>query len=486
MDAESINAVPSVIERDSPNPRRAAFEVPRHCPPLSRRRFLQRSSIAVASSSLAVHWPFVVTGQAAPDGPIRLGVIGCGARGLGAASEALRAAANVRVVALADVFLDRLSRAREELAKASQLIADDHCFAGFDGYQRLLALPEVNYVVHATPPGFRPGHLRAIVEAGKHCLLEMPVAVDPPGVRSVIESGELARWKKLSLGVGTQRRHQDNYKETVKRLQAGAPGEILAGRAYAEVQGEGQLTKPANLSDMEWQLRHWPYYAWLSGDPYVAQHVHNLDVLNWILRAHPVRASGMGGRQVRTLGQVYDHFAVEYQYADGACLFSYTRQTDGCEDDVSETVVGTQGTSDCCQWIETRSGAAWKFPKQTTAPAAARGDGGTNNGYVQMHADLIRAIRTGQSLNEAGMGADSTLTAIMGREAAYTGQPVEWDRILNARLDLTPPRIEMGDVPVPAVPLPGSKHASWSEPARRGTRRTGPLETPAVWPPRAF
>ena len=422
---------------------------------LSRRRFLQRSTVAAATSALALEWPAVVTSGAAPEDPIRVGLIGCGARGLGAARDALKAAPNVRVVALADVFEDPLQRACADLAEASQLIPPDRCFVGFEAYQKLVSLPEVNYIIHATPPGFRPAHLRAIIEAGKHCFLEMPVAVDPAGARSVIASGERAAQKRLCLGVGSQRRHQDNYRETVKRLQDGALGELLAGRVYGNTQGEADLNKPASVTDMEWQLRHWPGYAWLSGDPYVAQHVHQLDVLNWILRAHPVKASGLGGRQVRTLGHVYDHFAVEYQYAGGALLFSYTRQTNGCEMDVSEAVVGTRGASDCFQALEVRGSAPWKFHQPTTVTAGARGDGGTNNGYVQEQADLVRAIRAGQPINEARTGAESTLTAVMGREAAYSGQPVEWDQVCRAKLDLSPARIEMGDLPVPAVPMPG-------------------------------
>jgi predicted dehydrogenase len=424
--------------------------------PLSRRRFLKRSSVVAVGMPLAIKLPFVATSRAALADPIRVGLIGCGARGVGAARDALKAAQGVSVVALADVFSDRVERAREALARVGQVIAGDHCFSGLEAYERLLALPEVNYVIHATPPGFRPGHFRAIVGAGKHCFLEMPVAVDPPGVLSVIGSGELARQKKLSVVVGTQRRHQHNYQETVKRLQNGAIGTIVAARARGNVQGEASLNKPAGMTDMEWQLRHWPYYTWLSGDPYVTQHVHSLDVVNWVLRAHPVKASGMGGRQVRTMGHVYDHFAVEYQYADGALLFSYTRQINGCEEDVSESVVGTRGTSDCFQRIEASQGRSWKFRRQTTIQGALQGDGGTNNGYLQEHADLIRAIRAGEPVNEANQGAESTLTAIMGREAAYSGLPVGWDKILEAKLDLTPPRIEMGDVPVPPVPMPGN------------------------------
>ncbi|MBI4657969.1 MAG: Gfo/Idh/MocA family oxidoreductase [Verrucomicrobia bacterium] len=422
---------------------------------VSRRRFLHHSSLAATSVAVAAQFPFVTTSRAAPDDPIRIGLIGCGGRGNGAAFDALAAGTNVRVVALGDIFKNRMELAQFAFQTKQQNIPEEHCFLGFDAYQKVLAVPEVNCVILATPPGFRPIHLRAAVEAGKHVFMEAPVAVDPVGVRSILESGEIAAKKKLSLVAGTQRRHQNNYKETVKRLQDGAIGEILVARVYGNSQGDGQLARDPALSDMEWHLRAWHTHTWLSGDLIVEQHVHNLDVVNWILNGHPIRASGMGGRQVRTLGYAYDHFAVEFEYANGTRMFSQCRQINGCQDNMSEAVTGLKGTSDCFQSIQVKGEKTWRFPKVTTNFKAGRGDGGTNLGYPQEHIDWIQSIRSGQPMNDAKQAAESTLTAILGRLSAYTGKVLDWDAVLNAKLNLSPPKFEIGPIPTPPVPVPG-------------------------------
>lgn len=395
-----------------------------------------------------------ITSQASDD-PIRIGLIGCGGRGNGAAFDALAAGPNVKVVALADVFKNRMEMAQLAFRTKNQTIPQDQCFLGFDAYQKVIAMPEVIAVILATPPGFRPMHLRAAVEAGKHVFMEAPVAVDPVGVRSVLESGEIAARKGLSVVAGLQRRHQNNYKETIKRIQDGALGEIALARVFNNSQGDGQTTRDAALSDMEWHLRAWHSHTWLSGDFIVEQHVHNLDVINWLLNAHPIRASGMGGRQVRTLGYTYDHFAVEFEYANGVRMFSQCRQINGCQDNVSESVVGAKGTSDCFQTIQVKGGPAWRFGKVTTNFKAGRGDGGTNLGYPQEQIDWIQSIRSGQPINDTKSAAESTLTAILGRLAAYTGKTQEWDAVMKATLDLLPAQCEFGPLPTPLVPIPG-------------------------------
>ncbi|MBM3839832.1 MAG: Gfo/Idh/MocA family oxidoreductase [Verrucomicrobia bacterium] len=391
---------------------------------------------------------------AAADIPIRIGLIGCGGRGNGAAFDALTAAPNVKVVALADVFKNRMEMAQLAFLTKNQAIPPDQCFLGFDTYQKALAVPDVNCVILATPPGFRPIHLRAAVEAGKHVFMEAPVAVDPTGVRSVLASGEMAAKKGLSVVAGLQRRHQNNYRETLQRLQDGALGEMVLARVFNNAQGDGQMTRDPALSDMEWHLRAWHNHTWLSGDFIVEQHVHNLDVINWLLNAHPVRAYGMGGRQVRTLGYTFDHFAVEFEYANGVRMFSQCRQINGCQDTLSESVVGAKGTSDCFQTIQVKGGPAWRFGKPTSGFKAGRGDGGTNLGYAQEQVDWIQSIRAGQPINDTKAAAESTLTAILGRLAAYTGKTQEWDTVLNAALDLMPARCEFGPVPTPPVPVP--------------------------------
>jgi predicted dehydrogenase len=358
------------------------------------------------------------------------------------------AAPGVEVVALADLFPDRvqssLARLREKHA-AKVKVSPDKCFTGFDAYKKVCALPEVDLIVSAAPPGFRPLHLKAAVEAGKHVFMEKPVAVDPVGVRSVIASSELARAKGLAIVAGTQRRHQARYLEVMKRIHGGAIGEVVGGQCYWN-QGELWVVKQTpQMTDMEWQCRNWLYFSWLSGDHIVEQHVHNIDVMNWAFGATPAKVMGMGGRQVRTgpeYGNIFDHFAVEFEYPNGARVMSMCRQIPGCADRVEEKIVGTKGSA--FGYGEISGPNAWKF------------EGDEINPYVQEHADLIAGIRAGKPLNEGKRIAESTLCAIMGRMSAYTGRAISWDWAMNAsKLDLTPPKFEFGPLPVEPVAVPG-------------------------------
>ena len=438
-------------------------------PVVPRRRFLQASALAGAGLAAALPLPFVVTTHAAADDPIRVGVIGCGGRGTGAALNVLQAgtkvhyplvgyhtedalpdaavrAQGVRIIALADVFEDRLAGCREQLAKVDMPVPADHCFVGFDAYEKLLGIPELNYVILATPPHFRPAQFMAAVKAGKHVFMEKPVAVDPPGVRMVMEAGRIAAEKGLGVVAGTQRRHQADYCETVKRLHDGEAGDLLEVRAYWNQGYIWVVERQPGWSDMEWQLRNWNYFTWLSGDHIVEQHLHSLDVCNWVMNAHPVKATSLGGRQARTdakFGNVYDHFATEYEYANGARMFSQCRQIDGCTNNVSEAAVGTKGRSNCANWIQTFAGATWRFRGQASNP------------YEQEHIDLIESIRSGRPLNEAQAVAESTMTAILGRLSAYSGLTLEWDATLNAAVSLAPARYALGDLPIEPPPTPG-------------------------------
>ena len=436
----------------------------------SRRTFLKQTSLAAAGAA-AAHAAGRSVLFAAEDAAIRIGVIGCGGRGTGAVLDALGAATkviypsegyhtedvadgtaiahkNIAVVALADLFPDRLARARGELAKVGIDIPQARAFTGFEAYKQLLAIPEINYVILATPPHFRPQHLMAAVEAGKHVFMEKPCAVDAPGVRLVMEAGELAATKKLGIAAGTQRRHDRGYQETIKRIHDGAIGEIVYAKAYWNGGQIWVIDREPQWSDLEWQLRNWNYFTWLSGDHIVEQHVHNLDVMNWALGAHPVRAvSGLGGRQVRTgdrHGHVFDHFAVEFEYPNGVTVFSQCRQINGCQNIVSEHIVGSQGTSNCANRIDPRSGEQWRF-RQESASA-----------YRLTHEDLIASILAGTPINEAQAVAESTMTGIMGREAVYSGQAVTWDKAMQVQTGLGPPEYAMGtSYAIPPVAMPG-------------------------------
>jgi predicted dehydrogenase len=411
---------------------------------ITRRDFIKTS----AAASLAAAIPAGLGLYAAGSDAIRVGVVACGGRGTGAAIDCLEAAPGVEIVAMGDLFADRI---QSSLAKLREKHADkvkvkpDKCFTGFDAYKKVCALPEVNLIVTAAPPGFRPVHLQAAVEAGKHVFMEKPVAVDPAGVRSVIGSSELARQKGLTIVAGTQRRHQARYLEVMKRIHDGAIGEVVGGQCYWN-QGELWVVKKTpEMTDMEWQCRNWLYFTWLSGDHIVEQHVHNIDVMNWAFRAMPVKVMGMGGRQVRTApeyGNIFDHFAVDFEYPNGARVMSMCRQIPGCSDRIEERIVGTKGLA--MGYGEISGPAAWKF------------EGDEINPYVQEHADLIAGIRAGKPLNEGQRIAESTLCAIMGRMSAYTGQALSWDWALKAsKLDLSPASYAFGPNPVHPVAVPG-------------------------------
>ena len=434
----------------------------------TRRAFLERTSFGLAAAAVAGR---VELAEAFRNGgrEIVIGVIGCGGRGTGAVLDALGAATkviypqdgyhtedvaadsriqrqNVRVAALADLFDDRLSRARGELGKLGIRIPDDRCFTGFDAYRGLLAIPEVNYVILAEPPHFRPAHLKAAIDAGTHVFMEKPVAVDAPGVRLVLEAGELASAKGLGIAAGTQRRHDRAYRETIGRIHDGAVGDVLYAKCYWNGGQIWVIDRTPGWTDLEWQLRNWNYFTWLSGDHIVEQHIHNLDVINWALGAHPVRAvSALGGRQVRVgdrHGHVFDHFAVEFEYPGGVPVFSQCRQINGCQNTVSELVVGTKGKSNCVNRVE-GTGGTWRFSGEAANP------------YQLTHEDLIASIVAGAPINEARAAAESTMTGILGREAAYSGRGVTWEAAMQSATRLGPRDYAFGPYPIPEVALPG-------------------------------
>jgi predicted dehydrogenase len=414
---------------------------------LTRRDFIKTASVASMATLAAA-----VAGSsgrcAGGSDAIRVGVIGCGGRGTGAAIDAVNSSPGVEIVALFDPFQDRidscLARLKEKVPDAVK-VTPETCFTGFDGYKRLLAIKKINYIVTAAPPGFRPIHLKAAVEAGKNVFMEKPVAVDPVGVRSVIASSELAAKKGLAVVAGTQRRHQQKYLETLKRIHDGDIGEVVGGQCYWNQGDLWVIKQTPEMSDMEWQCRNWLYFSWTSGDHIVEQHVHNIDVINWAFGAMPVKVMGMGGRQVRTApeyGNIFDHFAVEFEYPSGARVMSMCRQTKGCADRVEEKIVGTKGHA--FGYGEISGPKAWKF------------EGEEPNPYVVEHTDLIASIRAGKPLNEGKRIAESTLCAIMGRMSAYTGRALSWDWAMNAsKLDLTPAKFALGPNPVDPVAVPG-------------------------------
>lgn len=409
----------------------------------SRRDFLRTSAATAAAATTLAAAPAV---HAAGNDVIKVGLIGCGGRGTGAAEQCVNGGPNVKLYAMGDIFPDHLKNARNNLSKLGDKIAvsDDRCFSGFDAYKKVIE-SGVDLVILATPPGFRPIHLTAAIEAGKHVFTEKPVATDAPGIRQVLAAAEEAKKKGLAVVAGTQRRHQAGYIESMNRIHDGALGDILAARCYWNQGSLWMKPRETEWSDMEWQLRNWLYFTWLSGDHICEQHVHNLDVINWAMAAHPVRCVGMGGRQVRIskdYGNIFDHFAVEYEYPNGAHVQSFCRQIPGCENNVSEQVVGTNG-----RWNSNGYRFDGKYKRRVRIEE--------RNPYEQEHIDLINSIRAGKPLNELRQVAESTLTAIMGRMSAYTGKAVTWDEALNSKQNLLPEKLAFGPLPTPPVAVPG-------------------------------
>ncbi len=415
--------------------------------PIPRRRFL-KASAGITTAALAAD---LFAGNAAytqGDGKLRVGLIGCGGRGTGAARDCVNAAPDVEIYALGDVFQDRLTGSRNSLRGAlgdAFNVTDERCFSGFDNYLGVIN-SGVDMVILATPPGFRPEHFKAAVEAGKHVFFEKPVAVCPAGVRVIIEAGKVADEKKLGVVAGTLYRHHTGYMETIKRLHDGAIGTILAAQAYYITSGLWMHPRKPEWTDLEWQLRNWLYFTWLSGDHIAEQHIHNLDVINWVMQSHPLKCLSFGGRQVRTdpaYGHIYDHFATEYHYPDGVRVLSMCRQIDNCTNLNTNNIIGTEGTSNPGGSI--RGKVTYDAPREGLGPA-----------YVREHTHLIESIRNGEPLNESQQIAESTLTAVMGRMSAYTGQEVTWEFALDeSKLDLMREVREFGPMPVDPIALPG-------------------------------
>jgi len=431
----------------------------------TRRTFIGAMAAVGAGAVLASckkTYPPMKFVDVAPDGQaLKAGLIGCGDRGTGAAVNFLKAGPNLKVVALGDVLKDRIDKCRADLvAKSNNPVSDDHCFVGFDAYKKVLET-DVDLVLCATPPHFRPLHFDAAVEAKKHCFLEKPVAVDAPGVRSVLATGQKASAYNLCVVTGTQRRHDRAYQETYNRVSHGAIGQIVGACARWNQSQLWYAPKKKGWSDMEAMIRDWVNWRWLSGDHICEQHVHNLDTVLWFTGMNPTKVTGCGGRAQRVTGDQYDHFVLQFSYPNGGILESMCRQIDGCTNDVSEYVVGTEGYTNCKNTIfDLKNQVVWKYQEEGQEPGKTK-----FNPYDQEHVDLVTAIRTNQPINEAEHVAHATLTAVMGRTAAYTGKEVTWEEIMDSQERLGPTEYAMGPVPIKVeIPVPGNaenvaKHA---------------------------
>jgi predicted dehydrogenase len=402
---------------------------------LSRRRFLQSTSSVAAGAALVGQLAIERTAYAAGNDTLKLALVGCGGRGSGAADQALNADKGVKLVAMGEVYEEKLLSSLSILRTHHPEQVDvpyERQFIGFDAYKKAIAAADV--VILATSPGFRSVQFEEAVRQGKHVFMEKPVATDAPGIRRVLAAAEEAKKKNLKVAVGLQRRHQQNYREAVKRIQDGAVGDITYMRCYWLGNAREGLERRPGETELQYQIRNWYFFTWLSGDHNVEQHVHNIDIMNWIKGSYPVRAQGMGGRQVRNKkihGQIFDHHFVEYEYADGTRMFSQCRQGQvGAYNQVSEHVTGTKGSADLNdekKFFSITGENKWELRQKVKEV-----------GHQLEHYDWFDAIRNDKPYNEAETGAKTTMTAIMGRMATYSGKMVEWDEAINSKLQLVP------------------------------------------------
>ncbi|MCP3906026.1 MAG: Gfo/Idh/MocA family oxidoreductase [Planctomycetes bacterium] len=419
---------------------------------ITRREFVRTSAAALSVSALST--PAVARRRGGDT--LRVGLIGCGGRGTGAANQALKADDGVVIYALADMFPDRLERCRKGLAKhpaADRVqVPASRCYVGFDAYRQLIDA-DVDVVLLATPPHFRPAHLDAAVRAGKHVFCEKPMAVDAPGARSIYRSAAEAQRRGLSLVSGFCWRYSMPERATYEKIHAGAIGDIRAMHVTYHTGPIGTQPRRPEWTDMEWQLRNWHHFTWISGDHIVEQACHSIDKINWAMNGvMPVRATAMGGRGVRQgpeSGNSYDHFAVIYEYDDGARCFVTCRQQPKCSNDNSDYIFGADGRCFVNGWAprhEIEGAQPWRYPS----------DGPRPNMYQVEHDELFASIRNGTPINDGEWMTNSTMMALLGRMAAYTGKTITWDEAMNSTEDLTPSRYDMGEIPVPPIAKPGT------------------------------
>jgi myo-inositol 2-dehydrogenase/D-chiro-inositol 1-dehydrogenase len=435
----------------------------------SRRDFLKTSTALAAGAAMAGSLLSVPAVHAAGDETIKIALVGCGGRGSGACSQALSTSGPTRLIAVADAFEDNARAGLKNLKAAhgeKVAVAEDHIFHGFDAYKQAVDCgPDL--VILATPPGFRSYHFEYAVKQGKNVFAEKPVATDPAGIRRFLAAAAEAKKKDLKVGIGLQRHHDPRYIETIKRIWDGEIGDLILTRAYWNDAGvwtrprAKYLKEKPDLTEMEYQMRNWYYFNWLCGDHINEQHIHNLDVINWVKKGPPVSACGMGGRQVRTgidNGEIYDHHSILFTYADGTVLHSECRHQPECWKSVTEHAHGTKGYCDISGHRTTplQGGEGWHIKADRSEKI---------DPYQIEHDDLAKAIRENQPYNEAEYGAHSTMTSLLGRMASYSGQIVRWDDAINAQVSIMPEKFAWDATPpsVPnaegrySIPMPGEK-----------------------------
>ncbi len=410
----------------------------------SRRDFVKASA---AAGITVASMPIESFAHSSVDDTIKVALIGCGGRGTGAALQALSVKQNVKLVAMADAFRDRIDSCYNSLMSEKEAgkgvksrvdVPEERKFVGFDSYKD--AISQADVVLLTTPPGFRPIHFEEAVRQGKHVFMEKPVATDAPGIRRVLAAAEESKKKNLKVVVGLQRHYQKSYLETYKKvIEEGAIGDIVAARCYWNNDGVWVNERQPNQTEMEYQMRNWYYFVWLCGDHINEQHIHNIDVINWFKGSYPTEATGMGGRQVRIdkkYGEIFDHHYVEFKYNDGMILSSSCRHQPGTVSDVSEHLVGTKGRATEGRIFDLAGNTIWRH----------KGEGDANPYQVE-HDVLFDCIVNNKPINDAERGAKSTMTAIMGRMATYSGKKVRWEEALNSNENLMPDKYTWDTLP---------------------------------------
>ncbi|MBS1917497.1 MAG: Gfo/Idh/MocA family oxidoreductase [Bacteroidetes bacterium] len=415
----------------------------------NRRDFVKASSL-LAGSVLAAPLISRANYFSGSNDVIKIALIGCGGRGTGATVQALSTKQNVQLVAMADAFRDRLDDSHKNILEALEAnknrvqVKEENKFTGFDAYKKAMALADV--VILATPPGFRPIHFEEAVNQGKQIFMEKPVATDPAGIQRVLAAAEKAKAKKLNVVVGLQRRYQTSYRELMKRVHDGAIGDLVSAQAWWNNEGVWVHPRQPQWTEMEYQMRNWYYFVWLCGDHITEQHIHNLDVINWAMEGYPVKAQGMGGRQVRKgkdHGQIFDHHYVEFHYQNGATLNSQCRHQPGTMSKVDELLVGTKGKVFCgeAKITDYKGNVIYQFDKSKE-----------NQPYQNEHDELFEAIAKNEyKFWDAERGAKSSMTSILGRLATYSGLEVEWEKAINSGLNIMPSTYDFAAMP-PVVP----------------------------------
>lgn len=411
--------------------------------PTTRRDFVKQGTLLAGSIAAAPLLSGATNYFSGSDNVIKVALIGCGGRGTGAAMQALLSKQNVKLVAMADAFRDRIDSClknllEEEITEANGQkgtlksridVPEDRKFVGFDAYQK--AIPLADVVILTTPPGFRPIHFEEAVKQNKHIFMEKPVATDPAGIQRVLAAAAIAKQKKLNVVVGLQRHYQNSYRELFKRKDQ--IGELTSAQAWWNNDGVWVNKRKPGQTEMEYQMRNWYYFVWLCGDHITEQHIHNLDVINWFKGSYPVKAQGMGGREVRKgkdYGEIFDHHYVEFHYADGFILNSQCRHIPGTMSKVDELLIGTKGKIQCgaANIVDHKGKVLYQYDRTKE-----------NNPYQTEHDELFAAIAKGEyKFADAENGAKSTMTSILGRMATYSGQVIEWDKAINSGIDIQP------------------------------------------------